>query len=76
MAQRVADSQELGMGSAQAARAGRVRAAVVSLYSRAARSWQQAPAEIARGLREARQLHSRERRFVADAVHAMVRLRR
>jgi len=53
-----------------------VRGTVVTLYARAARNWNHAPAEIARGLREARQLHSRERRFVADALHGLTRMRR
>jgi 16S rRNA (cytosine967-C5)-methyltransferase len=53
-----------------------VRGTAVAIYARATRSWHKAPAEIARGLREARALHSRERRFVADTVHAMVRMRR
>ncbi len=81
MAQRVTKKEGVE-GSAAAVdalsviRAGRVRGTVISLFARAARNWQNAPVEIARGLREARQLHSRERRFVAEAVHGLVRMRR
>ena len=53
-----------------------MRGTATALYARAARSWGRAPGEIARGLREARALHSRERRFVGDALHGMVRMRR
>ncbi len=55
---------------------GPLRGTVVGLYGVASRNWNRAPGEIARGLREARHLHSRERRFVSDAVHQLVRLQR
>lgn len=71
MAQRV----EREHVDAQWARPGTVRGTVLTLYARAMRGWQKAPGEIARGLREARHLHSRERRFVGEALHGMVRMR-
>ncbi len=75
MAQRVTNNPSLAEGVATV-RPGKVRGAVVAIYARAARNWQHAPSEIARGLRDARQLHSRERRFVSEAVHGLVRMRR
>jgi 16S rRNA (cytosine967-C5)-methyltransferase len=61
---------------AEMARPGRVRERVLSIYARAARDWTGAPGELSRGLRECRDLHSRQRRFVGDAVYGLVRWRR
>ena len=54
----------------------KVRGVVVELFGRAQQSWGRAHIELARGLRDARQLHSRERRAVSDALHDMTRMRR
>jgi 16S rRNA (cytosine967-C5)-methyltransferase len=53
---------------------GHIRQAVLRLYAEAAAGW--SPGVVARGLRDARQLHSRERRFVGEAVHGLIRWRR
>ena len=53
-----------------------VRRHVVALFTDAARDFLRAPEAISRGLRNARELSSVERRVVADAVHDLVRLRR
>ncbi len=60
----------------RAAEEGPVRRRVVSICTAAAADWHHAPERIARGLRGARELNSAERRFVADAVHELVRFRR
>jgi 16S rRNA (cytosine967-C5)-methyltransferase len=52
-----------------------VRERVVTIYAAAARDWSRAPDVVARGLREARELGSAERRFVGEAVHALIRFR-
>ncbi|MEO6950355.1 MAG: methyltransferase domain-containing protein [Polyangia bacterium] len=49
---------------------------MTELFGRAQQSWGRAHIELARGLRDARQLHSRERRAVSDALHDMTRMRR
>jgi len=54
----------------------RVAERAIDLYSRAASDWSQAPFVLARGLRGARELHSRERRAVMEAVYGMIRMRR
>jgi 16S rRNA (cytosine967-C5)-methyltransferase len=53
---------------------GRLEQVVLRLYGEAAAAW--SPGVVARGLREARQLHSRERRFVGEAVYGLIRWRR
>jgi 16S rRNA (cytosine967-C5)-methyltransferase len=62
------------VGIAEALADGRIRQAVLRLYGEAAAGW--SPGVVARGLRDARQLHSRERRFVGEAVHGLIRWRR
>ena len=54
----------------------KVRGVVTEVFGRAQHGWGRAHLEVARGLRDARQLHSRERRVVSDALHDMTRLRR
>lgn len=49
---------------------------IVEIYARAERDWLCAPDAVGRGLRAARELSSAERRFVADAVHELIRQRR
>src|SRR5262245_6920688 len=60
----------------EAARDSRVRRRVLEIYDAAARDWDKAPGVISRGIRGARELRSHERRFVGEAVFAMVRGRR
>src|SRR5512144_1330053 len=55
---------------------GKLKRATLGLYRQAAADWKNAPAILARGFREARQLLSRERRFVGEAVYGMIRWRR
>jgi 16S rRNA (cytosine967-C5)-methyltransferase len=57
-------------------RDGRLRRRVLDVYSAAASDWRAAPSTIARAQREARDLHSRERRFLGEAIFALVRWRR
>jgi 16S rRNA (cytosine967-C5)-methyltransferase len=64
------------VGFEEAAADGRIRRTAVDLYSRAGCDWSHAPGVLERGFRAARALHSRERRFVSDAVYGMIRLRR
>src|SRR6185369_8213323 len=64
------------VGIAEALADGRVRRATLKLYRQAAADWQNAPSILARGFREARELHSRERRFVGEAVYGLIRWRR
>lgn len=61
---------------ARARHDGPVRRRVVQVAEAAARDWRRAPDVVARGLREARELGSAERRFVSDAVHELCRWRR
>ncbi|MFT4622370.1 MAG: 16S rRNA (cytosine967-C5)-methyltransferase [Myxococcota bacterium] len=58
---------------AKAARPGRVRGIGLELYRAAAAEPRRAGAVLHDGLRRARALHSRERRFVADALHDLIR---
>jgi 16S rRNA (cytosine967-C5)-methyltransferase len=64
------------VGIKEALADGRIRRAVLELYGEAAADWSHAPGVLGRGLREARQLHSRERRFVGEAVYGLIRWRR
>jgi 16S rRNA (cytosine967-C5)-methyltransferase len=57
-------------------RDGRLRRRVLEVYTAAAADWRAAPGTIARAQREARDLHSRERRFLGEAIFALVRWRR
>jgi 16S rRNA (cytosine967-C5)-methyltransferase len=61
---------------AEALADGRIRGAALRLYAEAAADWTRAPGVLSRGFREARQLHSRERRFVGEAVYGLIRWRR
>jgi 16S rRNA (cytosine967-C5)-methyltransferase len=54
----------------------RARRVAVDLYERAAADWARAPSLLARGLRGARELSSRQRRLVGEAVYGMIRWRR
>lgn len=49
---------------------------ILEIYAMAERDWLHAPDAVGRGLRGARELGSAERRFVADAVHELIRQRR
>jgi 16S rRNA (cytosine967-C5)-methyltransferase len=62
--------------SRQQASPHRVAERAIDLYARAAADWSQAPFVLARGIRGARELHSRERRAVMEAVYGMIRMRR
>src|SRR5436190_1569178 len=53
-----------------------IRRWILDLAGEATRDWARAPDAIARGLRAARELSSAERRFVAEAVHEILRHRR
>ncbi len=55
---------------------GKLRSATLRLYHAAASDWTRAPVTLSHGFREARELHSRERRFVGEAVYGMIRWRR
>lgn len=59
---------------ARALTAGRVRGIGIDLLGRMLARPHGASGVMRRGLREARALHSRERRFVGDALHAVARL--
>ncbi|MBW1880422.1 MAG: hypothetical protein JRJ84_18855 [Deltaproteobacteria bacterium] len=58
---------------AAAARPGRSRDTALRLYRDATENPASADGRIRRGLRDARYLHSRERRFVADGIHGLLR---
>jgi 16S rRNA (cytosine967-C5)-methyltransferase len=64
------------VGITEALADGRVQRAALRLYQAAAADWSRAPNTLAHGFREARELHSRERRFVGEAVYGMIRWRR
>jgi 16S rRNA (cytosine967-C5)-methyltransferase len=64
------------VGITEALADGRVQRAVLRLYQAAAADWTRAPNTLAHGFREARELHSRERRFVGEAVYGLIRWRR
>jgi 16S rRNA (cytosine967-C5)-methyltransferase len=61
---------------AVAARDGNVRRRVIEIYGLAARDWAAAPVTLGRAFRGARELRSAERRFVGEAVYALIRGRR
>ena len=61
---------------ARARHDGPVRRRIVQIAEAAAHDWRRAPDMVARGLREARELGSAERRFASDAVHELCRWRR
>ncbi len=69
--QRGADAE----GLARAARSGRVRGIGLDLWQRMLASPRGAGGVVRRGLREARALHSRERRLVGDLLHDLPRAR-
>lgn len=58
---------------AKAARAGRVRGIGLEILGELRRTPARARSALAMGLRQARALHSRERRFVGDAVRGVIR---
>lgn len=58
---------------ARAVAPGRVLGLGTAIYERALDTPERATSALRSGLREARALHSRERRFVADALHDLVR---
>jgi 16S rRNA (cytosine967-C5)-methyltransferase len=58
---------------AAAARPGRIRDTALRLHQSAIDHPTSADGRIRRGLREARYLHSRERRLVADGIHGLLR---
>jgi len=58
---------------AAAARPGRIRDTALRLYREATENPTSADGRMRRGLRDARYLHSRERRFVADGIHGLLR---
>ena len=58
----------------RASQPGRVRGIGLELWERVAADPVHAGSTLRHGLRDARALHSRERRFVADMLYAMVRL--
>lgn len=60
----------------RAASAGRVRGAVQDTWAQVLSSPGRADPILRRALREARHLHSRERRFVADALYGLLRYHR
>jgi len=61
---------------AKARREGRVRGITLELWARVGENPDRAASTLSQGLRAARALHSRERRFVADALHDLVRYHR
>ncbi len=65
-----------GLSVASLVSDGKIRRHVLELYGAAARDWEHAGAVLSRGFRRARTLHSRERRFVGEAVYGMIRARR
>ena len=69
------DSREAQI-KARAGEDGPVRRRILAITDQAAGDWGRAPDAVARGLREARDLSSAERRFVGDAVHELIRHRR
>ena len=60
----------------RAALGGQVFDRAVAILTAAARDWRHAPAEVARGLREAAVLASVERRLLGEAVHGWIRMHR
>lgn len=55
---------------------GKISQLIREIYQRAAADWNRAASTTSRALRGARKLHSRERRFVGEAIYGMVRWRR
>lgn len=60
----------------RAALGGQVFDRAVAILTAASRDWRHAPAEVARGLREAAVLASVERRLLGEAVHGWIRMHR
>jgi 16S rRNA (cytosine967-C5)-methyltransferase len=62
--------------AAEAAVDGRIRRNVLTIFDRARADWNEAPGRLAQAFRAARELRSRERRFVGEAVYGLIRWRR
>jgi len=60
---------------AKAAKPGRIRGIALEIWQRALADPTRVTSTLSRGLREARALHSRERRFVADTLFDLIRHR-